>query len=422
MLYRKMPRTGDELSVLGYGCMRFPEQNGRIDERNSRRILQRAIEAGINYFDTAAPYHKGKSEAFLGQVLKECGCRDRVKIATKLPHWMAQKEQDLESLLDRQMKNLQVDRIDYYLIHALYGERWQQLKGLGIERFLERIRRDGRVAHLGFSFHGQREEFTALVNDYDWEFCLLQYNYLDESNQAGRDGLEYAASRGLGVIVMEPLRGGSLAGQAPPAVQAVWDSAPVKRTPAEWALRWIWNHPEVSTILSGMTEMEHLEENLRLAEQARPNSLNREELVLVGRAADTFRDLMRVDCTGCQYCMPCPAAVDIPGCFKLYNHAGLFNDKKEAGLHYFTLVGGLTRDTSMLASQCVECGQCLQKCPQHIDISANLRKVQAEFEGPAFRARLFLVKTYLSIVQKGAWYTLRKLLSRQSRRGRRRHR
>ncbi len=305
MLYRKMPKNGDELSILGFGCMRLPVQEGKIDEARAIRQIRQAIDSGVNYLDTAWPYHAGESEVLLGKALQD-GYRDRVRVATKLPSWMITNRDDMDRYLDAQLKKLQTDHIDYYLLHALNGTLWDTLKPLGVLDFLEQAKQDGRIVNAGFSFHGLADEFTRIVDAYPWVFCQIQYNYLDENYQAGTAGLRHAAEKGLGVVVMEPLRGGNLAAATPPpAVQTIWDEAAVKRTPAEWALRWIWNLPEVTLILSGMNDEAQIEENLAIAGTAEANTLTQEELDLVARASRTYQELMKVGCTGCGYCMPC---------------------------------------------------------------------------------------------------------------------
>ncbi len=301
MLYRKMPKNGDELSVLGFGCMRLASrEDGSIDEARAAKQLRSAIDQGVNYVDTAWPYHMGQSEPFVGRALAD-GYRAKVKLATKLPSWLIEKREDMDRFLNAQLEKLKTDHIDYYLVHALVGDLWDSVGKLGVADFLDRAKADGRIRNAGFSFHGASEDFSRIVDAYDWGFCQIQYNFLDEKNQAGTAGLEYAASKGLGVIIMEPLRGGNLTRTVPPAVREIWDEAPVKRTPAEWALRWIWNHPEVTVVLSGMNDEAHIRENLSIADQAYPNSLTNAELQLVKRVEKKYRELMKVACTGCQY-------------------------------------------------------------------------------------------------------------------------
>jgi predicted aldo/keto reductase-like oxidoreductase len=379
MLYRTIKKTGDELSVLGFGCMRLAGGEASIDEERATSQIRYAIDRGVNYLDTAYPYHMGACEPFLGRALGD-GYREKVKLATKLPHWIINAPEDMERILDSQLERLRTERIDYYLLHSIYDHVWEKLYSFGVLDLLDRARSDGRIAHTGFSFHGDKDTFKKVVDAYDWDICQIQYNFLDRQNQAGTEGLRYAASRGLGVIVMEPLRGGNLAGRVPSEVQAIWDRADVKRTPAEWALRWVWNHPEVSVVLSGMNEEEHIEENLRIADQAYPDSLSEEELRLVDEVEETYRRLMKVGCTGCSYCMPCPEGVDIPGCFEIYNNKHMFKDKgaERAYMIRHSAVSG----SASYASLCTQCGTCEELCPQNLPIPELLKEVAEEFDAP----------------------------------------
>ncbi len=387
VLYREMPTNGDRLSILGFGCMRLPEKDGTIDEERATSQIRRAIDAGVNYVDTAWPYHAGQSEPFLGRALAD-GYRQRVKLATKLPSWMVHERGDMDRFLDAQLERLQTDHIDYYLIHCLVGDLWDKIETLGVMDFLDQAKADGRIVNAGFSFHGAPDEFTRIVDAYPWDFCQIQYNYLDEENQAGTKGLEYAAAKGLGVIVMEPLRGGKLAAPIPDAVAAIWKKAKAQRTPVEWALRWIWNRPEVTVVLSGMNDDTHIDENLKIAAEGRAHSLSDAELSLVGRVEETYRRLMKAGCTGCRYCVPCPAGVGIPVCFELYNNLHMFADTAESKFMYAArLSGTITTGKSGYASQCVNCGQCLEKCPQHLDIPALLESVANDLEGPDLKER-----------------------------------
>jgi len=389
MLYRKMPKNGDELSVLGFGCMRLPvKADGSIDEERAKEQVRFAIDHGVNYVDTAYPYHMGQSEPFLGRALAD-GYREKVKLATKLPSWLITEREDMDRYLDAQRQNLRTNRIDYYLVHALVGDLWDSVEKLGVAVFLDEAKADGRIRNAGFSFHGAGTDFTRIVDAYDWDFCQIQYNFLDEKNQAGTAGLEYAASRGLGVIIMEPLRGGNLTRTVPPAVQRIWDEAPVKRTPAEWALRWVWNHPEVTVVLSGMNEEEHIRKNLAVADRAYPHSLTEAELQLVKRAEKKYRELMKVACTGCRYCMPCPSGVNIPLCFEEYNNLYLVDNAEGEKFMYAARLGGaVALGKPEFASMCVQCRECVEKCPQHIDIPAVLASVVRNLEGPGFDARV----------------------------------
>ena len=294
MLYRQVPKNGDKLSVLGYGCMRLPVRMGSIHQKLAEKQILYAMDQGVNYFDTAAPYHNGKSEPFLGKVLSNSQCRDKVKIATKLPHWRANRRAEMDKILDEQLSKLKTDRIEYYLIHALNGELWETAKRNGVIEFMDDALKAGKIINAGFSFHGLTEEFKGIVDDYDWTFCQIQYNYLDTQNQAGTAGLQYAASKDMAVIIMEPLRGGNLAKKPPATIKEIWDKAEHKRTPAEWSLRWIWNRPEVTVVLSGMNNDDHIRENLALAEKALPNAFSEKENQLVDQAAAEFRRVMKV--------------------------------------------------------------------------------------------------------------------------------
>jgi len=387
MLYRKVTKTGDELSILGFGCMRLAQKDGRIDEERAARQIRYAIDHGVNYIDTAWPYHEGESEPFVGRVLAG-GYRERVKLATKLPAWLVHTRADMDRFLDAQLKKLATSRIDYYLVHSLNGTSWEQLAALGVAEFLDRAQADGRILNAGFSFHGLREDLKRIVDAYPWKFCQIQYNYLDEENQAGTEGLRYAASKGLGVIVMEPLRGGALAASPqPPAVEALWQEAGSRRTPAEWALRWVWNHPEVTVVLSGMNDEAQVKENLKIAADARPGSLTEAEAGLIARVAKKYREIMKVGCTGCGYCLPCPSGVNIPECFALFNAFHTFGQKQQAAFLYVVRMGGLLTGHPGYASQCSQCGDCVQKCPQSLDVPSLLEQVVSEFEGDGLKER-----------------------------------
>ncbi|AKB81324.1 Aldo/keto reductase [Methanosarcina barkeri 3] len=396
MLYRKMPKNGDELSVLGFGCMRLPvKEDGTIDEERATRQVRYAIDQGVNYIDTAWPYHMGESEPFLGRALA-AGYREKVRLATKLPSWTIKKKEDMDRILNSQLERLKTDHIDYYLVHGLVGLLWDKMEKLEVLDFLDRAKADGRIVNAGFSFHGTIDDFKRIVDAYPWTFCQIQYNFLDEKNQAGTEGLEYAASKCLGVIIMEPLRGGKLTNLVPPEVHEIWNEAAVKRTPAEWALRWIWNRPEVTVVLSGMNEESHIEENLKIASEAYPDSLTDAELNLVKKAEQKYRQFMKTACTGCRYCLPCPSGVDIPGCFEIYDNFYLSGNESEAKLMYAAKPGGIIRgDVPGYASQCIQCGQCTEKCPQHLDIPSLLEAVKEKFEGKDLKGwKIFAKKTF----------------------------
>ncbi|MGV8056668.1 MAG: aldo/keto reductase [Smithellaceae bacterium] len=393
MLYRKMPKSGDELSILGFGCMRLPlKENGTIDEERATKQVRYSIDHGVNYFDTAWPYHNGESELFLGRALAD-GYREKVKVATKLPSWLVENRDDMDRYLNAQLKKLSTDHIDYYLIHGLAGYLWDKVDKLGAAAFLDKAKADRRIVNAGFSFHGSKEDFKRIVDGYDWDFCQIQYNFLDEKNQAGTEGLEYASFRGLGVIIMEPLRGGNLAKMVPSAIEKIWEQAKEKRTPSEWALRWVWDRPEVTVVLSGMNEETHIEENLAIADKAYSKSLTIAELQLVKEVAQKYRELMKTDCTGCSYCMPCPAGVDIPGCFDAYN--SLHMSGNVAGnkfIYALRLSGILSGKAPGFASQCIQCGECMEKCPQNVKIPDMLEAVVKELEGSDLEQRIIRAK------------------------------
>jgi len=397
MLYRSMPANGDRLSILGFGCMRLPVKDGRIDETRATRQIRHAIDSGVNYVDTAWPYHGGQSEPFLARALAG-GYRKKVKLATKLPSWMVHTRADMDRFLDLQLERLDTACIDYYLVHGLNRSHWERLAPLGLLEFLDRAKSSGKIANAGFSFHGELAGFKQILDARPWAFCQIQYNFLDEEHQAGTEGLRYAASKGVGVIVMQPLRGGMLGlPSPPPAIAAIWEQAGNSRTPAAWALRWVWNHPEVIVALSGMNEESQVEENLALARRARADSLTAAELDMIRRVARAYRDLMRVGCTGCGYCKPCPSAVAIPDCFEVYNHLHMFGNATGAGFVYVLRMSGLISGQAGYASQCTRCGECLDKCPQSLQIPDLLELVAAEFEGGDLKAREALVRQAMGL-------------------------
>jgi hypothetical protein len=380
MQYRTVPKNGGKLSALGIGAMRLPTKRMSIDEERAMKQIRSAIDAGVNYIDTAVPYHGGESERFLGRCLQD-GYREKVKLATKLPPRNVNTREDMDRILNIQLKKLKTDHIDYYLLHGIEGNQWKQLYDLGVLDFLDKAKADGRIRNAGFSFHGDRKAFKEIIDAYDWTFCQIQYNFLDETNQAGTEGLQYAASKNIAIMVMEPLRGGMLAGNLPAAVQQVYDRSPLKRSPAEWALRWVWNHPEVTVVLSGMNDENHIAENIRVCQTAFPNAMSEAELATIAGVVDTYRGLVKVGCTGCAYCMPCPFGVNIPMCFSIYNdyHIGA-NRFLTRGMYGAMLMGGLMPARAD-ASLCRQCGKCAKACPQHIAIPDELKNVNRTLGG-----------------------------------------
>ena len=381
MQYRQFGKPGWNVSVLGFGCMRLPTADNNmmspdIDYPETIRMIRHAIDNGVNYIDTAHPYHGGQSEVAVGKALGD-GYRERVKLATKSPVWFIKKPQDFDTFLDEQLKKLATDHIDCYLLHGLGRGTWRNIV---LKHDLlgktENAVKAGKISHIGFSFHDVYDAFVEIVDGYDkWDFCQIQYNYMDSSHQAGTKGLKYAASKGLAVIVMEPLLGGKLA-KATSRVQELLDSSPVKRSPADWAFQWVWNHPEVSVVLSGMSAMEQVVENLASAGKASAGSLSAEELELIEGVRETNESVMKIPCTKCSYCMPCPQGVNIPRNFEVYNDAFIYDDI-EAARFMYSRMGKLFGEQT-LAKSCIQCRECEEKCPQKIEISEWMKVVHEE--------------------------------------------
>ena len=381
----------DLISILGYGAMRFPTKFGLIDEEKATKQLKYAIDSGLNYIDTAYFYHGGQSERFIGKFLKE-GYRDKVYLATKMPPWLVHEREDLERIFTAQLKNLQTDCIDYYLLHALNQENWDKFVSLDTLGFLEKKRSRGQIRKIGFSFHGDRQLFKRVIDAYPWDFCQIQYNFLDEYVQAGKEGLEYAYDKGIGVFVMEPLRGGTLAKKQPKEVVKRYREYPVQRTPVDWALRWIWQHPQVTMLLSGMTEDEHVYQNVALASNPEGSWLDAGDQDLIKAVQEVYKSGQKVPCTACQYCMPCPVAVDIPRCFELYNSKYLLEQPVTA--FYWMQLGGINGKPQH-ASLCINCGKCVKLCPQSIAIPEALSDVAKDLEGPFMRPTIKVARVLL---------------------------
>ncbi len=374
MLYRKMSSTGDKVSVLGFGCMRFPtDDDGNIKKNESEKMLDYAVDNGVNYFDTAWPYHGEKSEPFIGSYFQDN--RKDIYLATKLPSWKIEKPEDLDEYFKKQLKRLKTDYIDYYLLHALNKKRWEKLLENDIFDFIEDIKKKNKIRAIGFSFHGKLETFKDIIDSYDWDFCQIQYNFMDTDYQAGREGLRYAADKGIDLVIMEPLRGGMLTNNVPEDIQEIWNNLGENSSPAEWALRWVWNHSEVTVTLSGMSNMNHVKENVDVSDKAAANSLTDKQLSIIDKVRKTYDERTRVNCTNCKYCMPCPNGVNIPGAFRFYNNAYIYNEFERMKNFYNRAL-----DDDSKASKCIECGECLDKCPQNISIIEKLKEVAEAFE------------------------------------------
>jgi len=379
MQYRTFGTLDWKPSALGFGAMRLPtkDQNrmndlsSNVDEDLAIPMICAAIDGGVNYVDTAYDYHGGNSERILGRCLAN-GYRDKIKLATKLPSWAIQGQEDCERILNDQLERLRTDHIDFYLFHALNQRNWTNIQEHGALEWAQAALTDGRIRHLGFSFHDNLDLFQEILAAHDWTFCQIQYNYMDVEHQAGTAGLQYAASKGLGVVVMEPLRGGALTRPAPEPVSKHWADTPVERTPADWGLQWVWNQPEVSLVLSGMSSMRQIEENLESADRSGVGTLSSEELDTIDRVREAYQQLIPIPCTDCRYCMPCPNGVAIPHTFQLYNEAVMFNDHERSQWFYLNHTPAERR-----ADQCVGCGQCEAACPQKIEIIEGLKTAHA---------------------------------------------
>ncbi|MBP6491554.1 MAG: aldo/keto reductase [Clostridia bacterium] len=377
MKYRTFQKTGEKISLLGFGTMRLPVINddfSKIDEGEAIQMIRSAIDRGINYVDTAYMYHDGFSEVVVGKALKD-GYREKVLLADKLPVWMAKTEEGLETLFNEQLKRLDVDCIDMYLIHSINAGIWKRALKFNVFEFLEKKRAEGKIKQIGFSFHDEYDVFEEVIKAYPWDFCQIQLNYMDSEFQAGLKGLKLAGSLNIPVIIMEPLKGGKLTDVLPKSIQAFWDHSPVKRTPAEWALRWVADFPEVLTILSGMTSIDQVDENIRILSEADPGSLTEAEQKTIQNVADEYNKLIPYSCTACRYCMPCPANIDIPTVIGFYNDWFLFEGNKKIMDDFYTWIPPKSRP-----SVCVDCKACEGHCPQQLPVSDIMKKAEDLFE------------------------------------------
>lgn len=386
MKYRKFGKLDWKASALGFGCMRLPQVDqdmSHLDEEESVRIIRYGIDNGINYLDTAAPYAMGNSEKVVGKALGD-GYRQKVRLATKLTPFFVNSSDEFQRFFEGQLERLQTDKIDLYMLHGMNRKCWDMFKEWNAIEFIEGLMAKGLVDHIGFSFHDELPVFKEIVDYYDnWDFCQIQYNYMDIDRQAGLRGLKYAAEKGLAVVVMEPLRGGLLTKRPPEAVSRIWESAPIKHGLAEWGLLWLWNQPEVSLVLSGMSSMQQVAENLAAAAVSGVGKLTEEEEAIVRKVRDAYRGLTPVPCTGCGYCMPCPNGVEIPTVFDVYNECVMYDDYRIGVMRYMGGIMGI--EENQRASSCVECGECMEKCPQQIPVPERLKDAHEKLYDPEFK-------------------------------------
>lgn len=387
MNYRK-DKYGNDISLLGFGCMRFTLSGGKIDLNKAESEIMEAYRSGVNYFDTAYIYPG--SEAAIGEIFERNHIRDNIKIATKLPHYLIKSRDSMDKYFSEQLRRLRTDYIDYYLMHMLTDtDTWNKLISIGILDWLKEQKERGAIRQIGFSYHGNSDMFCKLIDAYDWDFCQIQYNYLDEHSQAGKKGLQYAASKGIPVIIMEPLRGGRLVNQLPEQALAVIRNHKPYHTPAEWAFKWLYNQPEISCVLSGMNSLEMVKENVKTASETSIGSLGEAEEKMYAEIITAINAKMKVGCTGCGYCMPCPKNVDIPGTFAAYNRK--YTDNYFTALKEYFMCTALRKNSSA-AFNCIECGKCELHCPQHIAIRKELKKAKKELENPIYKIGSFIIK------------------------------
>ena len=387
MQYRR-DKHGEEVSILGFGCMRFTKKGGSIDIEKAEKELLEAYKAGVNYYDTAYLY--SGSEAALGEIFERNHLREKVKIATKLPQYLINSNAGLERFFSEELSRLRTTYVDYYLMHHLTDvAMWEKLKNVGVLEWIEEKKKSGAIRNIGFSYHGNTEGFLKILNDYDWDMCQIQYNYFDEYSQAGVDGLKAAAAKGIPVVIMEPLRGGKLVNMLPESAKKVMRESGRDWSPAEWGFRWLWNQPEVTVVLSGMNSLEMIQENCRTASEAGAGQFQPSDHQTLKQVTEKIREKEKVGCTGCRYCMPCPQGVDIPGAFRCYN--AMYLESKHQGRFQYAQTVGLTKEPAF-ASQCIECGKCEKHCPQNISIRKELTEVTKHMEGPIYKAAAFATK------------------------------
>lgn len=378
MKRRNFGKLDWKVSALGFGAMRLPivdNDASKINEPEAIRMIRYAFDNGVNYIDTAYVYHRGTSEVLVGKALQD-GYRKKVKLATKMPTWLVKSQEDMDKYLEEQLTRLNTEYVDFYLLHGLDAERWSKLTDLKVLDWLEKKKEEGKIKHLGFSFHDEYASFKKIIDSYDrWTLCQIHYNYVDSHYQAGMRGLKYAASKGLAVVIMEPIAGGRLAIKPPQEIQAIWDKAEKRRTPAEWALQWLWNQPQVSVVLSGMSAMEQVIQNVRSANRSGPSSLAEKDLRLINLVARKYKQYGYVGCTGCKYCQPCPEGVNIPKIISLYNEYFMKDRNDEIKKKYWEHI---TPESQ--AKRCARCGKCEELCPQKLPVRDVLNKAVWLFE------------------------------------------
>lgn len=388
MQYRK-DRYGNELSILGFGCMRFTKKGTGIDYAKAEKEIMAAYKRGVNYYDTAYVYPG--SEVLVGEIFEKNGIRRNINIATKLPHYLIRKSEDTEKYFIEQLKRLRTDYVDYYLMHMLTDvATWERLCALGIKEWIEEKKKSGQIRQIGFSYHGGTDGFIKLIDAYDWDFCQIQYNYMDEHSQAGKRGLLYAAKKGIPVVIMEPLRGGKLV-NVPERAKRIIEKYPIKHTPVQWAFRWLWSQKEVTVVLSGMNSVAMVKDNVMTACDVKTGEIGSKEKKLFAKVLSVINSKMKVGCTGCGYCMPCPKGVDIPGTFASYNMC--YSEGRLSGFRDHLMNTGLRQNCTGVIN-CVECGRCEKHCPQHIEIRKELKNAAKKVEGPIYKLAVKIIRRF----------------------------
>ena len=389
MKYRK-DKNGNDLSILGFGCMRFVKKGGKIDIDEAEREIMEAYRAGVNYFDTAYVY--GGSEAAIGEIFERNGIRDKIKIATKLPQYLVSSNAALDRFFNEELSRLRTDHVDYYLMHHMTDvAQWEKLKNIGVLDWIKEKKESGQIRNIGFSYHGNTDGFQKILNDYDWDISMIQYNYFDEVSQAGVSGLKAAAAKGIPVVIMEPLRGGKLV-NIPKAAKELMDKSGRKWSPAEWGFRWLYDQPEVTVVLSGMNTLDMVRENIRVASEAGAGEFTQEDFDTIDQVRNKIREVEKVGCTGCRYCMPCPQGVDIPGTFRCYN--AMYIDSKSQGRYEYAQTVGLTKEAAF-ATKCIGCGKCEKRCPQNIPIREKLKEADKALRPLPYKIAVSIIRKFM---------------------------